>query len=64
MAVFAAAVTSLLMEYDKFPNIVRRSFLGEYSALHAAGVFDAQTLIDLLTYRGAIMSEAYGLPHG
>ncbi|NLG09961.1 MAG: ACP S-malonyltransferase [Coriobacteriaceae bacterium] len=62
MAVFAAAVTSLLMEYDKFPNIVAGLSLGEYSALHAAGVFDAQTLIDLLTYRGAIMSEAYGLP--
>ena len=32
--------------------------LGEYSALHAAGVFDAATAIRLVAFRGKAMEEA------
>jgi [acyl-carrier-protein] S-malonyltransferase len=32
--------------------------LGEYGALHAAGVMDAETLLELLARRGAAMARA------
>lgn len=62
MAAFAAAVIAILKEHGKQPDMVAGLSLGEYSALHAADVFDAQTLIELLIFRGAIMADAYNLP--
>jgi [acyl-carrier-protein] S-malonyltransferase len=62
MAVFSAAVIALLKAHGRTPDLVAGLSLGEYSALHAAGVFDADTLLNLLAYRGAIMAEAYTQP--
>ena len=62
MAAFAAAVTTLLKAGGQAPDVVAGLSLGEYSALHAADVFDSQTLIALLAFRGAIMSDAYKPP--
>ncbi|MDR2108331.1 MAG: ACP S-malonyltransferase [Coriobacteriales bacterium] len=58
MAAFAAAVVLILRERELSCDIAAGLSLGEYSALHAAGVWDAETLIALLGYRGAIMAEA------
>ncbi len=57
MVAFAAAVTQLFYENGIVPDAAAGLSLGEYSALHAAGVFDAQTAISLTAYRGAVMEE-------
>ena len=43
MAAFAAGVIGVLNEKGIVPDYVAGLSLGEYSALHAAGVFDAMT---------------------
>jgi len=58
MATFAAGVTALLKKEGIEPDYVAGLSLGEYSALHAAGVFDAKTLIELVAFRGKAMEEA------
>ena len=58
MGAFAAAVVLVLREAGLSCDVTLGLSLGEYSALHAAGVFDAQTLIGLLGYRGKIMADA------
>lgn len=62
MAAFAAAVVTLLKNNGKTPDMVAGLSLGEYSALHAAGVFDFDTLLTVLAFRGTIMADAYTLP--
>ncbi|MCL1847356.1 MAG: ACP S-malonyltransferase [Coriobacteriia bacterium] len=62
MAAFAAAVVALLFEAGLRPSATLGLSLGEYSALHAAGVFDSQTLLSLLGFRGRIMAEASARP--
>lgn len=57
MAVFAAAVTRLLNEAGIRPDFAAGLSLGEYGALHAAGAFDAKTLVELLAFRGKVMAE-------
>jgi len=57
MAAFAAAVTDLLYERGLTPDYTAGLSLGEYSALYAAGVFDADTLIDILAFRGQVMDS-------
>ena len=57
LAAFAAIVTDLLYERGIKPNYAAGLSLGEYSALYASGVFDIDTLIDLLAYRGKVMAE-------
>ncbi len=57
MAAFAAAVTRLLSEAGIRPDCAAGLSLGEYGALHAAGVFDVKTLVGLLAFRGKVMAE-------
>lgn len=58
MVAFASGVTAVLQEKGVLPDVVAGLSLGEYSALHAANVFDAKTAIELAAYRGAAMAEA------
>lgn len=58
MVAFAIGVTDLLREEGITPDYVAGLSLGEYSALYAAGVFDAATALDLVAYRGQVMTEA------
>ncbi len=58
MAAFAAGVTAILAKEGIAPDYVAGLSLGEYSALHAAGVLDAKTLVELVAFRGKAMEEA------
>ena len=58
MAAFAAGVTAILKKEGITPDYVAGLSLGEYSALHAAGVWDAKTLVELVAFRGKAMEEA------
>lgn len=65
MVAFAAGVTALLKEAGIIPEYTAGLSLGEYSALHCAGVFDAQTAINLVAFRGQAMAQAVtGRPCG
>lgn len=58
MAAFAAGVLAILKKEGIQPEYVAGLSLGEYSALHAAGVFDAKTLVELVAFRGKAMEDA------
>ena len=58
MVAFAAGLTAVLREKGIVPAAAAGLSLGEYSALHAAGVFDAATAIKLVAFRGKAMEEA------
>ena len=58
MAAFAAGVTEVLKEKGIVPDIVAGLSLGEYSALYCSGVFDLDTFIKLVAYRGKVMEDA------
>lgn len=58
MVAFAAALTAVLKERGIVPAVAAGLSLGEYSALHAAGVFDAATAVKLVSFRGRAMEEA------
>lgn len=58
MGAFAAGVTAVLEENGVKANAAAGLSLGEYSALHAAGVFDTDTLMQLLFFRGQVMEAA------
>lgn len=58
MAAFAAGVTAVLREEGITPSYAAGLSLGEYSALHAAGVFDEQTFLKLVSFRGKVMEDA------
>ncbi len=58
MVAFAAGLTAVLRERGIVPSAAAGLSLGEYSALHAAGVFDAQTAVRLAAFRGKAMEEA------
>ena len=58
MAIFAAGITEILRQEGIMPDYVAGLSLGEYSALHAAGVFDTATLVQLVAFRGKAMEEA------
>ena len=55
MAAFALAVTRLLKKRGLTPDFTAGLSLGEYSALHASGVFDVTTVLSLLAFRGIAM---------
>ncbi len=56
MVAFAAGLTAVLREKGIVPSVAAGLSLGEYSALHAAGVFDAATAVKLVAFRG----QGYG----
>lgn len=58
MVAFAAGLTAVLEERGVVPAAAAGLSLGEYSALHAAGVFDARTAVGLTAFRGRAMEEA------
>jgi [acyl-carrier-protein] S-malonyltransferase len=58
MAAFAAGVTAVLFSKGIVPDMAAGLSLGEYSALHAAHVFNAKELVDLLAFRGEVMGKA------
>jgi len=58
MAAFAAGVTAVLKEHGIVADAACGLSLGEYGALHAAGVFDAQEYVKLCEFRGRKMAEA------
>lgn len=58
MVAFAAGLTAVLREKKIIPSAAAGLSLGEYSALHAAGVFDAGTAVRLVNFRGKAMEEA------
>ena len=58
MVAFAAGMTAVLQERGIVPAAAAGLSLGEYSALHAAGVFDAVTAVRLVAFRGRAMEAA------
>lgn len=58
MVAFAAGVAAVLAENGIAPDYAAGLSLGEYSALHAAGVFTAKQAIELVAFRGAAMEQA------
>ena len=52
MVAFAAGLTAVLRQKGIVPTVAAGLSLGEYSALHAAGVFDAATAVKLVAFRG------------
>ena len=58
MVAFVAGVNAMLAEEGISPQMAAGLSLGEYSALQAAGVFDAQTAVKLVAFRGQVMDEA------
>jgi len=58
MVAFAAGVNAVLREQGVVPEYAAGLSLGEYSALHCAGVFTAKQAIELTAYRGAAMAKA------
>lgn len=58
MAAFAAGVTAVLRENGITPDAAAGLSLGEYGALHVAGVIDAKSYVDITAFRGKSMAEA------
>ncbi len=58
MVAFAVGVANILASKGVKPAMAAGLSLGEYSALYASGVFDANQVIDLVAYRGKSMEEA------
>lgn len=58
MVAFAVGVTKVLKSKGIVPEMAAGLSLGEYSALHAAGVFEDQQVISLVAFRGQAMAEA------
>ncbi|MGE4276900.1 MAG: ACP S-malonyltransferase [Lawsonibacter sp.] len=58
MVAFAIGVTDLLAKRGIRPDVAAGLSLGEYSALYAAGVFDRDTALKTVAFRGRAMEEA------
>lgn len=58
MVAFAAGMTAVLRKEGIVPQAAAGLSLGEYSALHAAGVFDAPTAVRVAAFRGEAMRKA------
>ena len=57
-AIFAAGVTEVLRKHGITPDAACGLSLGEYGALYAAGVWSRDDYIDIVSYRGKVMSDA------
>ena len=58
MVAVAVAATRVLAEKGIVPDMAAGLSLGEYSALYAAGAFDAKTALSLARFRGQAMERA------
>ena len=58
LVAFAAGVNAVLAENGIVPDYAAGLSLGEYSALHCAGVFTAKQAVELVAFRGAAMARA------
>lgn len=58
MAAFAAGVTAVLKNNGIVPDATAGLSLGEYGALHVAGVMDAKSYVNITAFRGKAMAEA------
>lgn len=58
MVTFAIAMTEFLRQRGIVPSAATGLSLGEYSALYTAGVWDAQTAIRTVAFRGKAMASA------
>jgi [acyl-carrier-protein] S-malonyltransferase len=58
LAAFAAGMTAILYDKGIRPDFLAGLSLGEYSALHAAGVFSTEELIRVTAFRGRAMEWA------
>ena len=58
MAAFGAGVTAVLKAHGFTPDGACGLSLGEYGALHAAQVLDAETYVKLVEFRGQAMEKA------
>lgn len=58
LAAFAAGVTAVLERQGIRPDYTAGLSLGEYSALHEAGVFSTEELIRVTAFRGSAMARA------
>lgn len=54
---YQVAVTNVLFQHGIHPQYTLGVSLGEYSALYAADVWDAETVLDIVSYRGKTMEE-------
>ena len=65
MVAFACGITDILYKKNIRPDYVCGLSLGEYSALYAAGVWDAKTTIETAAFRGKAMADAsFGINAG
>ena len=58
MVAVAIAITETLRSQGIQPDYALGLSLGEYSALYAAGVWDAATTLELVRFRGQVMEKA------
>lgn len=58
MVAFACGVTEILRVHGIRPDVTAGLSLGEYSALEAAEVMDAETTVNMVAFRGASMAAA------
>ena len=58
MVAFACGVTEILKVHGIRPDYAAGLSLGEYSALQAAEVMDAETAVEMVAFRGQKMAEA------
>lgn len=58
MAAFGAGVTAVLKAHGFAPDGACGLSLGEYGALHAAGVLDVESYVKLVEFRGQAMEKA------
>lgn len=58
MAAFGAGVLEVLKENGVEPDYMAGLSLGEYTALYASGVWDLETFLPLVAFRGRVMDEA------
>ncbi|MCR5716988.1 MAG: ACP S-malonyltransferase [Lachnospiraceae bacterium] len=58
MTAFAIGITQLLAQDHIKPQMALGLSLGEYGALYAADVLDADSILRLVSYRGKVMEEA------